>query len=176
MPSHRALAALLATLTLATAVPMLAAQPETPSSGLMERQARTGTSIRRQIATDGGVPFDKEWHELSDAQRQRVRDEYDALPADVEPPFPLGGLRVLYRPMAEGYQRVSSFGEGEILMLAYIDAAGAPTKLEVYKSLDHPRFMALAASTVMGVRYKPAQCQGKPCAMPFVVAMKFVRE
>ena len=167
---------ILASIALTTWGQLVAAQTGSGSMGIKQDEPLTGTSIKREIAKSTGVPFDKEWNELSREQQRVVRGEYDNLPEDSEPPFPIGGIRSLYGPIAKAYQNLSArIGEGEILMLAYIDAAGRPTKIEVYKTVDDKQFTAFAASTIMSAKFKPAICKGSPCAMPYVVTVKLER-
>jgi hypothetical protein len=162
----------------ALAAPCMAVgQTSSTEYSLKEGTPATGTSVKREILRGSQVPLDKEWHDLSKPEQQVIRAEYECLSPDTEPPYPKGGLRAIYKPIADAYQRVSGdVGDGEILMVAHIDKDGVPTKLEVYKSPNHKKFTSFVAGTVMNARYKPALCGSNPCQMPFVVAIRLHRQ
>lgn len=154
-----------------------------PQAGLAEETfslkqdtPSTGTMIPRKTLRNSPIPLDKEWRELTTAQQQVVRDEYDGLGANDEPPFPLGGEQTFLRPIAEAYERVGYLmGRGAVLLLVYVSPTGEPTKLEVYKAMEDVKFMNFIATQVMQTRFKPGLCAGKPCEMPYVVTMRFGR-
>ena len=67
------------------------------------------------------LPFDKEYAELSQQQRQAFKSQYERMGEADEPPFPLAGLRSLYEPMVKAQARANIEGEfiGEIRVNSY---------------------------------------------------------
>ena len=74
----------IASLCFGCAAPALAA--DTPESyGIKENTAATGTLLKRNVVT-GNVPFDKRYDQMTPEQRQRIKDRYEAMAPDDEPP------------------------------------------------------------------------------------------
>ncbi len=160
----------IASLLFACACRALAA--DTPETyGIKESVAPTGTLLKRSLIT-GNVPFDKTWAQLTPEQRQHVKDNYEAMPADDEPPFPADGLA----PMMKALQRGASLFhvDGTLDMTVDIGPDGQPRKVDVVKAPDDPQFRQFATSVLMLTRYKAAVCGGKACAMGFPLQVSIV--
>ena len=148
-----------------------AAADQSATYGIKEAAPATGSMVKRSVIT-GNVPFDKTYAQLTPEQRQHVKDNYEAMPADDEPPFPVDGLA----PMMKALQKGASLFHvnGTLAMTADIGPDGQPRKIDVLKAPDDPQFRQFAVSLLMITRYKPAVCGGKPCAMGFPLEVSIV--
>ena len=123
----------------------------------------TGSNIAKAIVY-WPIPVNKRYEELSSGERQIVRDEYVRLGARDEPAYPRDGMTPILRQVA----RIQSLnlGTGPLHLAVRVDAHGEPQGVAVLSSPD----TALAhgvAFALMNARYKPAKCDGVPCAGDF---------
>src|SRR5436190_12970884 len=58
--------------------------------------APTGSRVTRRMTWTGPLPFDRAYGDLTPGQIAYIRDQYDKIEADEEPPFPLDGLHVIF--------------------------------------------------------------------------------
>ena len=157
-----------ASLLLAAAA-MAADEPAT--YGIKEAMSSTGSVIKRDMIT-GSIPFDKRYDQMTPEQRQRVRDRYENMPPDDEPPFHADGLA----PMMKALQKAaSSFRvSGPLELVADIAPDGTPRKVDVLRAPDDPQFRQFAMALLMATKYKPALCGGRACAMGFPLQANIV--
>ena len=158
-----------ASLLLAAAAAMAADEPVT--YGIKEAMSSTGTIIKRDMIT-GNVPFDKRFDQMTPEQRQHVRDRYENMPPDDEPPFPADGLA----PMMKALQKAASTYRvtGALELVADIAPDGTPRKVDVLRAPDDPQFRQFATTLLMVTKYKPAVCGGRGCAMGFPLEVNIV--
>jgi len=92
-----------------------------------------------------------------------VRDNYDGLAADAEPPFPLDGFIPVIREM----ERTEKYADtGTLLIVIEVDASGAPTEGKTLATPDSAIASALLR-VAMQMKYKPGKKNGEPVAMKF---------
>jgi hypothetical protein len=135
---------------------------------LKDERARVGTSIVRTRAT-GPLPFDKTWSELDSAQRAAARASYRGMPASDEPPFPAAGLAPMARILVEGLWRM--LADGDLRLRVQVDADGRASNVDI---IDCPAGKAgaeFAAGVVTLTPFKPAVCDGRPCAGSFLLEL-----
>lgn len=161
-----AAAGLLATMAAAQGTPQ-------PQYGIREDEPRLGSMIRRYLVRSPTIPINLSYEQLSPADRALFNRNYEAMPEGDEPPFPLGGLRVLLEPLvqAQGILMVS----GSLTLLARVDREGKVQEVTALGSPD-PRMTRFAASLLVLTRFKPAVCGGQPCAGEFPLRKVFVLE
>lgn len=129
---------------------------------LRQAQPTTGSNVRK-ILLRSPIPYDKNWAQLSPAERQVVRDNYDGLAADAEPPFPLDGFIPVIREM----ERTEKYADtGTLLIVIEVDASGAPTEGKTLATPDSAIASALLR-VAMQMKYKPGKKNGEPVAMKF---------
>lgn len=143
--------------------------PSRPFS-IKESEPRTGTNLTGRLA-EGGLPFDKRYSELTQEQKNKVKEQYQSMAADDEPPFPIDGLASLYQPIAQAQQSLRL--EGPLEMEVEVDAAGKARSVGVRKS-PSPEITQVAAAALMFQTYKPAVCGGQPCAMVFPLRVDLI--
>jgi len=142
-------------------LPMAAAAQAT--YGLKETEPRVGTTVRAEVVRSS-IPFDKTYEQMTAEEKEVFRSNYDKLGANDEPPFPLQGLTEIGRELV----RLESSGQfrGPLIMTVRIDDKGEAQSTAVYKT-PNDDFSKSVAIVAMKSKYKPAKCDGKPCAMDF---------
>ena len=160
----------IASLCFGCAAPALAADaPE--SYGIKENTAATGTLLKRNVVT-GNVPFDKRYDQMTPEQRQRIKDRYEAMPPDDEPPWPADGLTTIMKALLQGASLLHA--DGPLEAVATVGPDGVARQVEFVKAPDNPQFRAFVTSLLTVTRYKPAVCGGKACVMGFPLQVNIV--
>jgi hypothetical protein len=172
-PSGRCRLALALALFLPCGLAVAQDAPATPGFKIKQDTPDTGSNIRRDAVWGGSLPYDKTYAELSPEQQRTFKSRYVDMPEGDEPPFPVDGLG----PLLGAIYRVSrsvDVGVGKLEMDVYVDETGSATKVDVIRTPD-AQLAKHAATIAMLTKFKPALCQGKPCAMGFPVSLGFVR-
>lgn len=144
---------------------------DAPSGYTMKQDEPTlGTNIKRNVVTHSSLPPDKTYDQLTAEEQALLKGEYEHLGAADEPPFPLHGMRPIYKALAKVQQKLRV--AGDLTMFVDIDSEGHAVSVSVLQSPDTQLTQA-AASVLMLQDYKPALCEGKPCRMQFPLRMKF---
>ena len=133
---------------------------------IKEDSPSVGTNFRREVA-NGPIPFDKSYAELTDTQRASLRQQFDDLPLDCEPPFPAHGLITIEQHIIK-IQRYQAL-RGEVFVTAQIDENGKARTVNIYRTPDE-KFGKAIAEILVGTEFKPASCGGHPVAMKFPFA------
>ena len=128
---------------------------------LWEDVPETGSNIARAALT-WPVPPDASYEELTAQQKQTVRSEYVKLGPNDEPPYPSYGPGGVLRDV-ERMQRSNIPMTGKMHFAVGVDAAGNPYGVGVISSPDTQLSKAMAFA-LMHAKYKPAKCNGQPCA------------
>lgn len=160
-----------AMLTLAMLVPLtsLAEQPgQEPATEYVVKQnaPSPGTNFRRDVVKAGFIPLDKTYAELSPAQKAAVKAQYDNMKDADEPPFPEHGLLPLYQAVANLHEKLDFKYKGVVSIYISIDSKGNATAVSVGKSPD-PEVTQDVAQLLVMEKFKPAICNGAPCAQVF---------
>ena len=134
-----------------------------PRQVLRATDGTFATPYSRKLATSS-VSFQKTYAELSDAEKSRVRDMYVDMATTDEPPYPVSGMAPVMRAVSQGQDR--RLAHGELFVVVDVDASGQATKASVYKTPD-PVLGNYVAGVLLLQKFKPALCNGQPCAMPF---------
>jgi hypothetical protein len=168
LPGHLWISVTLLAALLASGSEALAARPIE-----MFREDSTFPGMRivfahsRELGVDGvlystNINAKMAYAELSDKDRQTWRSQYEAMPDEDEPPFPVGGLISMLRPIAA---LASITDEAGVLIIHLeVDSDGKPRKADLLAT-PTPDFGPKAIASVMSVTYKPAKCRGAPCTM-----------
>jgi len=162
-------------MTLALPCGMAAAQDAPSKSGfkIKDDAPVTGSNIRRDAVWGGSLPYDKTYAELSPEQQRMFKSRFVQMAEGDEPPFPVDGLGPLFAAISKASRTVET-GAGRLEMDVFVDETGSATKVDVIRSPDE-RLSKYAATIAMLTKFKPALCQGTPCAMGFPVNLSFVR-
>ncbi len=116
------------------------------------------------------VPVDTRYADMTPEQKAQVAGEYKNLGAGVEPPYPAYGLRHMVKPLVRYADLIAPVGSLELSVA--VDAQGHAGDVSVFKSPD-PKLSLLAAQMLAQEQFKPATCQGEPCAMAYVLRLDF---
>jgi hypothetical protein len=161
----------LACISLAYAQNLYAADSvPTPRYSIRQDTPDTGSNIKRNAVSGSRVPFEKRYEELTAAEKQIIKSQYEKMADDDEPPFPLYGLSSIYKSIYRGQQRLLVSGEIDIHL--EIDEKGEPESAKVFQtpSQETAQFVA---SVLMLTKFKPAKCSGVPCKMSYPFSMIF---
>ncbi len=131
---------------------------------------KVGTHMLDKVVERAPYPQNKPYEEMSEDEKATVRRFYPALAPGDEPPFPSGGLKDILLKLKQAQQRVMD--EGSLSLIVDVAADGKPTKVTMAGggNADLARF---AGTVFMQQQYKPAKCDGKPCAMAFYYGISF---
>jgi hypothetical protein len=137
---------------------------------LLSDDEPVGSHIRNKVVY-GPLPLDRGFDELTPEQQRFVRSWYPALDAGDNPPYPLSGGKELYKLLVSMIRHIGV--KDEILVYVAVDAEGSVTSVTTISTLD-PKQKDLIAAAAGLLRYKPAQCGGRPCAgvVPFNLNMR----
>ena len=179
MPRSFAAATALVLLGCAVTLPG-AAQPlstdapaELPRHRLLDERPETGSHIPRPLVRDSVLPFDKPYHELGAAQQAWLKRWYGPMGDRDEPPYPRDGLVAIYRALGEGLRQLGD--RGELWLTLDIDASGQLQSVAVVKA-PSPEFGRYLARRLLELPFKPARCNGQPCAGVFPVQVALARK
>ena len=154
----------------ANTTPSPAAAQTSPRYSVREEAARTGSSIRREIAKSTDIPINKTYAELSAADKANFRSNYLRLPDTDEPPFPKAGLQALLKPIAQGAE--TSGVHGKLLLVGVVDPSGNVQQVTAIGS-PSPELTKFASEVMLLTPFKPGLCAGKPCTMEFPLHLQF---
>ncbi|HEY8025083.1 MAG TPA: energy transducer TonB [Burkholderiaceae bacterium] len=126
----------------------------------------TGSNFRREIVKAGTIPLDKSYADLTPQEKAAVKSQYEHMGDADEPPFPINGLRPLYVALAQAHEQYNLQYKGELLIYVNVDSTGKATSISIAKS-PNPELSQSVANFMDLAKFKPASCNGKPCAQAF---------
>jgi hypothetical protein len=109
-----------------------AAEETKPDYAIREREAGTGTNLRRNIISSSKIPLNKRYHELSPEVRMELNKYYEMMDIGDEPPFPAEGLRPIYDAIAKAQAKL--LVNGELILLVEVDSNGVAQEVKVMGS------------------------------------------
>ena len=128
---------------------------------------RTGSSIPTKM-TVAPLPLDVPYDAFTLEQKARWKSQYQSMPADDEPPYPLTGPKKVMKAVMKAVQRTDFDGDIEAVVVVRDD--GNPDSVSVIKA-PTDKLAKFVAQALMVEKYKPAICAGKPCAMEYPFKM-----
>ncbi|GHA15756.1 hypothetical protein GCM10008090_26680 [Arenicella chitinivorans] len=129
----------------------------------------TGSRMR-PVEVESLVPFDKTYDELNSSQKKAFRSMYGVLKETEHPPYPVSGTEEIYRALIKANKLVAV--PGKLFLVANVNAQGSVENVAVYNSPDK-RITEIATNLMLVIKFKPAECNGAPCAMEFPFEMDF---
>lgn len=142
--------------------------PAGPTRRVNSATSETGSIIKKELRWRSKIPLNKTYGELTPEQKAAFHALYESLPEGDEPPFPIKGIKPIFSQLQQG-QRVLQ-ARGELNLAVTVGPDGKPIKVEDYGGVTGANALEMtnyAQSLLMLATYKPALCQGKPCAMQF---------
>jgi hypothetical protein len=124
---------------------------------------------------DAYLPVSAGWDELTPAQKNTMRNNYVALEAGDDPPFPAQGQQGLLDAVHRINVALGS-PEGKLSVYVLVGKDGKGRSVATYGA-PHPKLVRAVAEVFMAEHYKPARCRGEPCEMVYPVNFSFgIRE
>lgn len=146
--------------------PLIAAadDPQAPKRySIKQDRPDAGSHILRETV-NSDLPPDKPYGELTAEQQRAVKSQYEKMGPDDEPPYPLKGPQGLYKAMVVGQNK--RLARGTLSLVVNVDSRGEAESVAVLSSPD-PDLTQFAARLLIQAKYKPARCNGAPCAMQY---------
>lgn len=140
---------------------------------LKDGEARTGSKFREVLVRSGGVPLNLRYDQLNEEQKALLKAPYASMGEGDEPPFPTAGLAPMYSEAQKAAQVLNA--RGLMRMHAQVNAQGKVTTVAVIKSIDS-RLDMYVAGVLMRTPFKPALCQGEPCAQDYLFQLNIVMD
>lgn len=140
---------------------------------LKDGEARTGSKFREVLVRSGGVPLNLRYDQLSEEQKAILKAPYASMGEGDEPPFPAAGLAPMYSEAQQAAQVLRA--RGLMRLHAQVNAQGKVTSVAVIKSVDS-RLDMYVAGVLMRTPFKPALCQGQPCAQDYLFQLNIVMD
>lgn len=144
-----------------------------PGGYVLKNEARTGSHIKREVATNFPVPPAKSYAELTREEQGNVKSHYVYLQENDEPPYPLKGYEAVSQPVVDGNRHL--YLKGDLTLLAQVGADGKVSSVSVLKS-PAQEMTDFASKVLLITPFKPAICAGQACAMGMYFAFYFTQE
>jgi len=131
----------------------------------------TGSAIPELLAfTNGRIPLNKQYHELTSKQKAVLASFYTGLGAGDEPPFPSDSLEPIVRLLHRAQKRL--LVTGLLTLIIDVGPDGTPTEVKAIGS-PSPEMTKVAAGVLLLTKFKPAVCAGQPCRMQYPFELEF---
>lgn len=117
------------------------------------------------------LPMRAAWDQLATAQKNKFRNNYPALEAGDEPPFPVKGEGLLFEKV-ERMNRTFGPVQGKLSVYVLVGKDGKPLRVTAYGA-PTATFTRALSTLFMLEEYKPALCRGEPCEMVYPVNFSF---
>ena len=114
--------------------------------GIKQTSPSVGTNLTREIVKAGTIPLNKPYDELTPAQQQTLKDEYENLPAGDEPPFPVKGLFPIYKAIGIAHENSDLQYKGALNIYVLIDSSAKSILAFFLKTFDKIRRSPLATT------------------------------
>lgn len=133
------------------------------------RVDKLGTRLGH-AAIRSALPMNRRYAELDDAEKARVRADYEGMPAADEPPYPAEGMLPVFVAIKAAMDKLGT--QGQLTLVADVDASGKVQHVDTFGSVDAD-FARFVSGVIVATPFKPGVCAGKPCAMQSVLRMSF---
>jgi len=133
---------------------------------IKQSEPSVGTTIKRPIINAGTVPLDKRYADLSPQEKAILRSDFAQMKESDEPPFPAKGLMPILKELRKVHELLGLQYKGALAINVQIDSQGNPSNVSI---IDSPaaEISEVTSVALLGQTYKPAICNGAPCAMEY---------
>jgi len=145
------------------------AQEVPPTRPQVKVDTRGGHFLESTVA-HAYIDGDKTYAEMTPEERQFVRNHYEGLGPDDEPPYPKYGTRLIFE-LINAEMRKSGI-EGDVTIGIIVGADGKAKGVNIYETPDR-HFGRVVAGILAREPYKPGLCAGMPCDMEFPFRFRF---
>jgi hypothetical protein len=143
---------------------------ELPRKQFEIKEEQLGSRLPRVALRSEGLPLNRRWADLSDAEKALVRANYDGMPAVDEPPFPAQGLMPIFDAIKRGADKQGPLGT--LTLVADVDSAGKVRHVDTFGKVD-AEFARFASQVLIATPFKPALCAAQACNMQYVLRVQF---
>jgi hypothetical protein len=155
-------------------IPTLAsAQTSRAEYKIEEGRPHTGSFVRRTVVRAVKIPINRRYDELTLAEKATLSQDYELASPDDEPPFPAEGLRSILVAIHKAHEKL--LVSGDLFMIVDVGADGEAKSVKAVQS-PSPEMAKFVGSLFYITKFKPAVCEGKPCAMQYPFRLSFVVE
>lgn len=170
MNRHNQPARITSAIALALALASASAQQASPTYPLRAPPSVYDGAIPRHLSRESPIPLYKRYAELTAEERAALKRNWEPMPEEDEPPFPLRGLRPIHAAMSKIQGHLQA--EGDLSLIVSVSPTGEVTEV---KALGAPGadLINAAATVLFDTRFKPGVCGGQPCAMQYPFRFKF---
>ncbi len=165
MKKSNSLVLLVACVAGLTAVNSMAAQKQYNLVG----DAPTGTLLKSTDLTSS-IPLNKRYYQLSDSEKNQVRNRFSELSNNQTPPFPAQGMKAIYKPIIAEHKKVAK--GGTLSLVATVNELGRVEALSIAQS-PSKKMAEVSSAVLMSTQFDPGFCAGEPCKMEFPLEIKF---
>lgn len=125
------------------------------------------------VSSSTRVPINRKYKDLTKQQRDAVKEAYEPMPEDDEPPFPEDGLEPILRALLE----IRNFVQltGTLNLSVEVGADGVATAISIQGSPTRGMTRFVSEYFLL-TKYKPAICGGKPCKMQYAFTLVVDRD
>jgi len=135
----------------------------------LKGDARVG-SLLPSIDAKSSVPFNKRFDALTTEQQNLVKAKFNNLGVNDTPPFPVAGLRAVYKPLVKANK---TYGDNSALKVtAKINSFGYVNDVTVHDN-NNSQLVDYIERSLRHTKFEPAKCDGTACAMNFPIEINF---
>jgi hypothetical protein len=134
------------------------------------KEGELGSHVPRDRVYGVAVPIDKTYAQLTAQEKLRVKELYEPMGVDDEPPYPLHGLRTILESSDQIARSLRA--QGGLTLAVTVSPTGHAISVDVLRSPD-PKLTEKLSAVLMLEKYKPAVCKGSPCQMQYPFRMEF---
>ena len=147
--------------------------PDGPTRLTSSATSETGTLLKRELKWKSKIPLDKTYSQFTPEEKAEFRALYASLPEDDEPPFPVDGIKPLFKSLKKGQSQLQA--RGELNLAVTVNTNGDAIRVEDFggvKGVNAHEMTQYAQSVFMMAKFKPGVCSGQPCVMQFPFRIK----
>jgi hypothetical protein len=140
---------------------------------LEEERPHTGSFVRRTLVRTFKIPINRRYDELTQAEKAILSQDYEFTSPDDEPPFPAEGLRPVFVAINKAHEKIDAIGD--LVLIVDVGADGEAKSVKAVRS-PSPEMAKFVGGLMYITKFKPAVCEGKPCAMQYPFRLSFSLE
>ena len=138
---------------------------QAPTRNYNSSTQSTGTIIRKGIRWESKIPLNKTYAQLTPAQKELLHAQYENIAPGDEPPFPEKGIKPIFNAVSNAQHILQA--RGDLNMTVTVGPDGKATQVEDFSNVHNAQMREALQNALMLTKYKPAVCNGVPCAMQF---------
>lgn len=154
--------------TAAVAFLLLGQNANAAAFSMKGTESQVGSRIKPVIGSSS-IPLDRGAADLSERERDALRQSFKKHAKGDEPAYLAHPLKELMSDLTDLRPRMSLYETVEVMLV--IDETGQVRSTKVLEATSD-RLATIVTKSIAAARFKPAQCDGTPCAMKFPVTLE----